>query len=208
MIIYPIGLSGQRLIFCNKVVERFRKYRQLNWWGREAGGQLFARFALPDIVVEEATGPRRTDWRTRTTYRPNRRSEQREIISRHGRGLHFIGDWHTHPEPIPSPSLEDGLSMGEIVARSRHALHGFVMVIVGQDDPPGGLFVSVMPRNGPSAIQLRCLEQLDDPRRVIGSSDFSNKASPHAAVSADSRVTSSYRDETSADAGGIPLSRL
>jgi hypothetical protein len=73
MIVFPIGSSGQRLVFSSAVVDHFRNHRQLRWWHREAGGQLFARFALPDIVIEKATGPRRSDWRTRYSYRPNSR---------------------------------------------------------------------------------------------------------------------------------------
>src|SRR6267378_3125357 len=104
MIVFPIDGSGQRLVFSPAVLEHFAKYRQLRSWQREAGGQIFARLTLPDIYIEEATGPRRSDCRTRTTYRPNRRAEQREIAGRHGQGLHFIGDWHTHPEALPVPS--------------------------------------------------------------------------------------------------------
>jgi len=102
--IYPVADSDQRIVFAETVLNRFAKYRQMRWWHREAGGQLFARFALPDIVIAEATGPRRSDWRTRYSYRPNRRAEQREIAARHLLGLHFIGDWHTHPEDLPVPS--------------------------------------------------------------------------------------------------------
>lgn len=155
MIVYPIGPSGQRLVFKAPVIERFLRYRQLKWWSLEAGGQLFARFVVPDIIVEEATGPRRTDWRTRCSYRPNRRAEQKEIISRHARGLHFVGDWHTHPEPVPTPSFEDKTSMSEIVDRSRHGLNGFVMVVVGQKNFPDGLFVSIVPRNSRGVMMLK-----------------------------------------------------
>ena len=84
-------------------VDHFRNHRQLRWWHREAGGQLFARFALPDIVIEKATGPRRSDWRTRYSYRPNRRAEQREIRAHHAQGLHFVGDWHSHPSRFHDP---------------------------------------------------------------------------------------------------------
>ncbi|SEE66189.1 integrative and conjugative element protein, VC0181 family [Rhizobiales bacterium GAS188] len=143
MIVYPLGISGQRLIFCPSVVAHFQKYRQLRWWQREAGGQLFPRFALPDITVEEATGPHRGDWRTRFTYQPNRRAEQQEIAERHRRGLHFVGDWHTHPEAVPTPSARDMQSMGELFARSEHALNGFVLLIVGTDPAPRGLSVSL-----------------------------------------------------------------
>ena len=82
MIAFPIDASGQRLVFSSAVLEHFAKYRQRRLRQREAGGQLFARLTLPDIIVEEATGPRLSDWRTRTTYRPNRRAEQRETALR------------------------------------------------------------------------------------------------------------------------------
>ena len=131
MIVFPLAESGQRLVFSPTVLEHFEEHQQLRWWHREAGGQVFAQLALPDIIVVEATGPRPLDWRTRHTYRPSRSLEQREIVDRHARGLHFIGDWHTHPEVAPTPSRRDMLSMQELVTNSTHALNGFVLIIVG-----------------------------------------------------------------------------
>lgn len=152
MSVFPIAASGQRLVFSPIVLEHFEKHQQLRWWQREAGGQLFARLALPEILVEEATGPRPSDWRTRYSYRPSRSAEQREIASRHARGLHFIGDWHTHPEVVPTPSARDVTSMHELVTKSIHAFNGFVLVIVGTDPLPGGLCVFVY--NGSDAFPL------------------------------------------------------
>ena len=143
MIVFPIGDSGQRLIFSPAVLTHLNKYRQTRWWQREAGGQLFARFALPDIQVEEATGPRQSDSRTRNSYRPDRLAEQHEITIRYANGLHFIGDWHTHPEPIPTPSRQDAESMRDLVIRSEHALNAFALVIVGRNPIPEGLSVSL-----------------------------------------------------------------
>jgi integrative and conjugative element protein (TIGR02256 family) len=142
--IYPIGDSGQRLVFARAAVEHLRRYRQLRWWSREAGGQLFAWFALPDIIIEKATGPRRSDWRTRHSFRPNRRAEQEEIRLQHADGLHFIGDWHTHPERISRPSSQDQQSVQEMFSRSSHFLNAFVLVIAGQEEFPLGLFVSLV----------------------------------------------------------------
>jgi hypothetical protein len=62
----------------------------------------------------------------------------------HAEGLHFIGDWHTHPERIPAPSKQDELSVQEMFGRSFHALNGFVLVIVGEEEFPAGLFVSIV----------------------------------------------------------------
>lgn len=156
MIVYPIGTSSQLLVFTDPVLKHFEKHRQCKWWHREAGGQLFARFDLPRIVIEEATGPRRTDWRTRYSYRPNRRAEQREIALRHARGLNFIGDWHTHPEDVPSPSRDDADSIKESVAKSQHALNGFLLAIVGREAFPPGLYVSLF--SHAVGVQLRPLD--------------------------------------------------
>ena len=143
MITFPIGTSGQKLAFADNVLARFRRYQQMRWWHREAGGQLFARVRDGWIEVAEATGPRRTDRRSRTSYEPDPRAEQREIDERFPLGLHFVGDWHTHPEDRPSPSLIDTRSTAEGVRRSFHSLHAFVMVIVGRGVFPEALHVSV-----------------------------------------------------------------
>lgn len=142
MIEYVVGSSDQRLMFVQEVVDHFATYRQLRFWQREAGGSLFARFADKLVTVERATGPRPTDQRTRWSYRPDRAAEQNEIDEFHRVGLHFIGTWHTHPERDPSPSGIDMQSIAEAVVRSRHALNGFVLVVVGQRHPMEELFVA------------------------------------------------------------------
>ncbi len=160
MLEYPIGHSGQVLVLTEGVVRKFRRYRQRRWYQREAGGQLFARLSLSRVFVEEATGPRRTDRRTRTSYVPDRAAEQREIDSRHADGLHYVGDWHTHPEPVPGLSGLDIASISESVRRSTHALNGFLLLIVGQAEPPSGLLVSVHDRLG-SFVTLSARQETD-----------------------------------------------
>lgn len=143
MISYDIGHSGQRLSFDDTVLARFDKHRQTRIWHREAGGLLFSRLALPTIDVCEITGPRRSDRRSRYSYWPDERAEQREIDEMFGLGLHFVGCWHTHPEDVASPSNVDTRNISDCVRRSDHALNGFVMVIVGRSALPDSLFVSV-----------------------------------------------------------------
>jgi len=149
---YPIGTSGQVLVFTGPVIDHLRRHRQLRWYQREAGGQLFARFDGGRIMVEEATGPWKGDRRTRMSYVPDRRAEQAEILERHARGLHYVGDWHTHPEALPGPSRPDTSSIAECVAKSKHDLNGFVLVVVGLAEPPAGFHVSI--HNATSAVTI------------------------------------------------------
>lgn len=130
------------------MIEHVSRHRQTAWWKREAGGQLFARVNGDEWHIEEATGPRRSDVRSRFGFRPNRRAEQREILERFASGLHYVGDWHTHPEPVPTPSPTDISSMQEMVAASNHELTGFLMLIVGTAVGGIGLWTSIHHTNG------------------------------------------------------------
>jgi integrative and conjugative element protein (TIGR02256 family) len=151
-LIYPVSNSGQRVVFSDQVLAHFSKHRQVRWWQREAGGQLFARFDLPNISIVEATGPRPGDRRSRYGYRPDRSAERREIADRHAHGVHFIGDWHTHPEDMPTPSGPDEESTRESFVQSGHSLNAFLLVIVGRLPPPEGLALWIY--NGSSRLRL------------------------------------------------------
>lgn len=153
VIVFRIGTSGQSLVFTRPVIDHMCHHRQRRWFRAEAGGQLFAHISETQVVIESATGPRRSDWRTRYGYCPNRSAEQAEILENFARGMHYVGDWHTHPEKLPTPSGIDLKSIAECVKKSKHQLTGFVHVIVGQADPPLGWCVLI--HDGTTAHQLR-----------------------------------------------------
>lgn len=143
MIVYPLGRDGQTLTFADAVLAHFKRHRQVRASQAEAGGQLFASIAGSAVTVQIATGPRRSDRRSPTAYVPSRRAENKEIARMFGRGLHYVGDWHTHREPRPVASHLDAQSIHEIFRRSRHQLAGMVIAIVGIDLPPIGLLVAI-----------------------------------------------------------------
>jgi len=142
-VIYPIATSGSKVILTEPVLAHLAAHRQRRFWQSEAGGQLFARLEGGDIVIVEATGPREGDRRGRNFYRPDKAAEQAEIDARHPDGLHFVGDWHTHPQAYPEPSGSDLASIADAVRRSRHDLNGFVLLVIGTLGPPQGLHLSV-----------------------------------------------------------------
>jgi integrative and conjugative element protein (TIGR02256 family) len=106
-------------------------------------GQLFARLEPPRITVLRATGPRAGDRRTRFSYIPDRRAEQREIDDAFRRGLHYVGDWHTHPDDLPTASVTDNEGLAELVSRSAHSLNAFVLVVVGIGHLPEAMAVTL-----------------------------------------------------------------
>src|SRR5262249_19655585 len=113
------------------VLEHFARHRQTSRCSSEAGGQLFAVIEGHRWIIVRATGPRASDFRRRFRFFPSRRHEQAEIDQLFISGLHYIGDWHTHPEARPTPSMMDLQSIDETVRNSVHQLPGFLLVIVG-----------------------------------------------------------------------------
>jgi integrative and conjugative element protein (TIGR02256 family) len=144
---FHIGQSPQCLVVTASVLNHFIKHRQVDQNSSEAGGQLFAKFSEDQVTISKVTGPRITDRRSRYTYVPNRRQEQQGINDMHRAGFHFVGDWHTHPEAVPTPSPSDMRTIMEAVAKSRHRLLGFVMIVIGSSDFPAGLHVSLNTTN-------------------------------------------------------------
>lgn len=131
------------MTFEKSVLDHFDKWRQLTPGMSEAGGQLFGAVEEKCIKLILATGPRRSDRRGRFFFIADRLAERREIGSLHKSGLHYFGDWHTHPQAVPTPSGTDLASMADLFARSKHELNAFLMVIVGTSGFPDGLHVSL-----------------------------------------------------------------
>lgn len=145
------------IVFTQFVLQHFENNRQTNHNAFEAGGQIFARFEGNVTLVEAATGPRPTDQRSRFYYRPDREAEQREIRHMFSRGLHYVGDWHTHPSESPRPSADDIKSIRSLAIQSKHELMGVLLVVIGTNPFfEGGLWVSL--ENGITGRILRPTE--------------------------------------------------
>jgi integrative and conjugative element protein (TIGR02256 family) len=126
-----------------QVMRTFEEHQQLAPRAAEAGGQLFGSLSGNRVSIKLATGPRPTDIRSRYSYKPDRASEQAEIDYAHKKGLFFLGDWHTHPEPVASPSAQDLQSIRETFKKSTHHLNGFLLVIAGTRRLPCGLYIAL-----------------------------------------------------------------
>ena len=143
----------RNLLISDEVLAHLDGCRQCGRSAPEAGGQLFARFEKDVISIVHATGPRkRGGRRTRFSFRPSRRIEAKEIDESFAEGMHFVGDWHTHPQARPVPSQCDLNSMAECYQNSRHELDAFVMIIVGTAQGPDGLWIGM--HNGEGHVEL------------------------------------------------------
>lgn len=131
------------IVFPAFVLAHLDRYRQKRRWHKEAGGQLFWEY-MPDGKkrIGSITGPRPSDKRTRTSYKADPNVEQQEIDDYYEKGLYFLGDWHTHPEKIATPSGDDRRAVQEIFHSSVDPGPGFLLVVVGTGPLEKGLSVS------------------------------------------------------------------
>lgn len=143
MITVPLTVEDANLVLSDTVVGHFALHQQVRHNQVEAGGQLFARLTRYEIFVEEATGPRPTDRCGRMHYTPDRQAERKEIRERFALGLHYVGDWHTHPESVPIPSPIDRFTINDCSRRSTHKLTGFLLIVVGNGSFPECLNISL-----------------------------------------------------------------
>lgn len=142
-ITYGLNLNIQKLVFEENALEHLKKFQQISDDSTEAGGQLFATIDGDEVRVKIVTGPYKEDDRKRFHFLPFRKKSQQDIKRFFNQGLHYIGDWHTHPQDIPTPSGQDNFSMKDKYLKSKHELKAFVMVIVGKQPFPEGLWVSL-----------------------------------------------------------------
>lgn len=154
-LVYGIEVGAPVVTLTDDAIGAMLRHRQMKSKDPEAGGQLFARFEENGTAtIVEATGPKPKDKRSRCLFIPDRWLQRAEIKVLHEEGKHFVGDWHTHPEAIPSPSGEDVAGMIDCFRKSRHELQAFIMIIIGTAEPPEGIYVGLVDGDGVRRLDL------------------------------------------------------
>lgn len=140
---YRFDETGQTIEIAPTVLEKFTRNQQASSRAAEAGGLLFASISARSIQISSATEPTNSDIRSRFFFKSSRSRAKASIKQGFKDGLHFVGEWHTHPEPNPTPSKIDLDSMAQSFRSSKHQLEHFVMIIVGNDKNDMRLWVSI-----------------------------------------------------------------
>lgn len=119
-----------------EAVLKMKSYSQNQNHNLEAGGVLIGRFIKDskDIVVDKITAPMLNDKRTRNTFVRGVKMHQRVIDSEWVKSngtLHYLGEWHTHPENYPTPSSIDLKNWKAILKTYTYTSRYLYFVIVG-----------------------------------------------------------------------------
>ncbi len=119
--------------------ETMGSYRQFRTGAREAGGVLIGARRGPHFEIVLATAPQKGDSRSRYGFVRGAERHRSIVISRwraSSRKLGYVGEWHTHAQPIPNPSVVDRRGWKRLAKQIKQPL---VHLIVGTSTTSGWL---------------------------------------------------------------------
>lgn len=135
MIVFERPGGGRVKLPCELIV-KLRDYIQNDHWKPEAGGVLLGRHIIgtSDIVIDKISMPMPGDKASRTTFFRKRVSHQAIIDKEWQESQHtctYLGEWHTHPEMVPSPSCVDTFNWRKKLKKDIFDSESLFFVIVG-----------------------------------------------------------------------------
>jgi integrative and conjugative element protein (TIGR02256 family) len=115
----------------------FDRHRQVRPRSREAGGVLLGRLVLEssDVIIDAASEPAPKDVRSRFRFFRAALPAQRVVNAAwadSGGSKNYLGEWHSHPEDVPSPSGTDLEDWHRVVLKTLCEQDFLLFVIVGR----------------------------------------------------------------------------
>lgn len=140
--------------FDDKVLDVFRQHIQRMGSHAEAGGLLLGEVRGRHLNLVGATFPTVHDLRSRYSFErlPQGHAEVALKIWSDSRGtVRYLGEWHTHPQDLPTPSRIDR-SEWKRLASERKDKRPFLAVVVGR----ASLHVELVPLRGRGIVLVPC----------------------------------------------------
>lgn len=127
--------SGGRVVVKRSAAAAIRKYCKRA--EPEAGGVLLGRLIIDssDIIIDEVTKPQPQDKRSWYQFWRSKEPHQKLVDEawRRSNGTRiYLGEWHCHPEPDPTPSNEDKKNWRRIVREAKFEQDVLLFIIAGQ----------------------------------------------------------------------------
>ena len=129
--------------FSDDVIQELKVNKQ-SWGQKETGGMLFCRdLDSPITVISAMSSASNYDERRTHFFKQNGKAAQKTINAMFAEGLHYVGDWHTHPEAEPSPSGKDLNTIRSIFNQSDHSLRFMIHLILSSTGDVSRSFVAI-----------------------------------------------------------------
>jgi integrative and conjugative element protein (TIGR02256 family) len=126
--------NGSYIKLTAHVVARLQQHAQSAPSTPEAGGILLGRYLQDsdDVVVDDITEPLPGDKRGRYFFHRGQKAHQQllEQAWRESDGTRtYLGEWHTHPEPNPTPSCVDRMDWQRKLRQDLYFAHLFFFIV-------------------------------------------------------------------------------
>ena len=125
--------SGISLVeVAEEVVETITAFSGPSENKTEAGGILLGFYRGPHVQIMHCTSPLPGDrrlWNLFDRSDPGHQSEAAKRWCGSGRTMNYVGEWHTHPAAVPTPSFIDRRTWRKIARR--HTVGPLVFAIRG-----------------------------------------------------------------------------
>jgi|SRR5690554_1280205 len=118
----------------DKVIKTFLEFIQKTAYDKEAGGVLTGKIFDNHIEIISCSEPSILDRRRRYNFIRSHKSAQKFInkVFYESKGEEiYLGEWHTHPEHIPTPSRTDLKSFRKTINENNLNSEIHFMIIVG-----------------------------------------------------------------------------
>ncbi|MFN0139986.1 MAG: Mov34/MPN/PAD-1 family protein [Pyrinomonadaceae bacterium] len=130
--------NGGIIYISSDPLEELLSFRQLENSTPESGGMILGRIIRDsnDVVIDEITTPDKADKKSRFSFFRRRENAQRQVKKAWSKSKGtclYLGEWHTHPEDVPSPSTTvDIPNWNRIAERAIYEQDFLVFLIVGR----------------------------------------------------------------------------
>jgi len=132
---WVVAHNGILMVMSEATIKTFNRYVQDELHKTEAGGILLGMRRGDHFEIISATEPTKYDIRARTHWQRSRKVHStvaKQAWQQSNGQITYIGEWHTHPENIPSPSFLDINEWHKLSAGCPYR-SGYIVVVVGID---------------------------------------------------------------------------
>ena len=122
------------ILFPPELLEIFRNHQQKSSDKPEAGGYLLGQLFEKQVVVSVATEPGPGDQFSRFFFWRNKKRGQKLLNyfwKKSSGKLGLVGEWHSHPEPYPTPSTLDIQEAKKSFNKNKFAIDFMILMIIG-----------------------------------------------------------------------------
>jgi len=137
---YDVVLHSQPL----SIVEKFTQYEKKD---PESGGIILGKIIEKQINILKLSIPTPLDKSSRTNFERNKVSAQIILdyeFYNSGGQLIYLGEWHTHPESFPSPSMIDLKMLKNQFTNNKLNIDFLILMIKGTE----GMYFRIIDKNG------------------------------------------------------------